>query len=217
MIITTKKAPEAILGMLDGYEKVFILGCNTCAETIETGGPEQVAEMKEFLGGNGKTITGTAVIDPICHVLNAKRQLRERADEVSAADAILVMSCGAGVQTVADEYEQAVFPALDSGFLGNVVRHGIYDERCSLCGECVLDVTAGICPVTRCAKGLLNGPCGGMSEGKCEVDPEQDCAWALIYERLDRLGKVHTMAKIAEPKDHGKHRKPVKIDRRKAG
>lgn len=214
MIITKKKDREAVLSMLSGYENVFILGCNTCAESIETGGPEQVAELSEFLREKGKTVTGTAVIDPICHVLNAKRQMRERADEVSAADAIVVMSCGAGVQTISDEFDKAVFPALDSVFLGNVVRHGIYDERCSLCGECILDTTGGICPVTRCAKGLLNGPCGGMTEGKCEVDPDQDCAWALIYARLDRMGRTDKMAEIAKPKDHSLHRKPVKINAR---
>jgi len=212
MIITKKKAPEAVLSMLEGHDKVFILGCNSCAETIETGGPEQVAEMSEFLAANGKTITGTAVIDPICHVLGAKRALRERDEQVSAADAVLVMSCGAGVQTVSEALDKAVLPALDSVFLGNVVRHGIYEERCSLCGECVLDVTAGICPVTRCAKGLLNGPCGGMNEGKCEVDPDQDCAWALIYERLEKTGRAGEMAKIAKPKDYSLHRKPVKIN-----
>lgn len=214
MIITTKKDPEAVLSMLEGYEKVFILGCNSCAETVGTGGPEQVAEMQQFLSGHGKTVTGTAVIDPICHVLSAKRQLRERADEVGGADAIVVMSCGAGVQTVADNYDQAVFPALDSVFLGNITRHGMFDERCSLCGECVLDVTGGVCPVTRCAKGLLNGPCGGMNEGKCEIDPEQDCAWALIYARLEKQNRTDKMRPIAGAKDHGKHRKPVKISNR---
>lgn len=212
MIITKKKSDEAVLSMLEGYEKVFVLGCNSCAETIETGGPEQVAEMSDFLAANGKTVTGTAVIDPICHVAGAKRALREQGDAVSTADAILVMSCGAGVQTVSEALDTAVLPALDSVFLGNVVRHGIYDERCSLCGECVLDVTAGICPVTRCAKGLLNGPCGGMSEGKCEVDPDQDCAWALIYERLEKAGRTGKMAEIARPKDHSLHRKPVKFN-----
>lgn len=214
VIITKRKTSEAVLAMLEGHEKVFVLGCNSCAQTIETGGPEQVAEMSEFLTENGKTITGTAVIDPICHVAGAKRALREQGEAVSSADAVLVMACGAGVQTVSEALDKAALPALDSVFLGNVVRHGIFDERCSLCGECVLDTTAGICPVTRCAKGLLNGPCGGMSEGKCEVDPDQDCAWALIYERLDKRGRSDEMAKIAKPKDHSLHRKPVKISNR---
>lgn len=213
MIITKKKDPEAVLAMLDGYDKVFILGCNTCAEAIDTGGPEQVAEMESYLTGNGKTVTGTAVIDPICHVLNARRQLRERGEEVDAAEAILVMSCGAGVQTVSEIYDQAVLPALDTVFLGNVVRHGIYDQRCSMCGDCVLDVTGGICPVTRCAKGLMNGPCGGMNNGKCEIDPEgQDCAWALIYERLAKTGRTGKIANIAKAKDHSKTSNPVKVN-----
>ena len=214
MIITKQKEPAAILAMLEDYQKVFILGCNSCAETIETGGPQQVAEMSEFLTSNGKTVTGTAVIDPICHVLSAKRALRERDAEVSQAEAVLVMSCGAGVQTVSEALEQAALPALDSVFLGNVVRHGMFDERCSLCGECVLDVTGGICPVTRCAKGLMNGPCGGMTNGKCEVDPDQDCAWALIYERLAKTGRTEKMAETAAAKDHSLHRKPVKVNRR---
>lgn len=214
MIITKPKTQETILSMLEGYDKVFVLGCNSCAETIGTGGPEQVAEMGEFLAGSGKTVTGTAVIDPICHVAGAKRALREQGEAVSGADAVLVMACGAGVQTVSEALEQAAFPALDSVFLGNVVRHGVFDERCSLCGECVLDITGGICPVTRCAKGLLNGPCGGMTEGKCEVDPDQDCAWALIYERLAKTGRTEKMAETMKPKDHSLHRKPVKISNR---
>ncbi|RJQ53686.1 MAG: 5,10-methylenetetrahydrofolate reductase [Actinobacteria bacterium] len=214
MIITKKKDPADILSMLKGYDRVFVLGCNSCAQTIETGGPEQVAEMVEYLTKNGKSVTGSAVIDPVCHVLNAKRQLRQRGHEVSAAEAIVVLTCGAGAQTISDEYEQVVIPGLDSAFLGNIVRHGTYDERCSLCGECVLDKTAGVCPVTRCAKGLLNGPCGGMRDGVCEIDAEQPCAWALIYERLDRQRRVAKMREIAAPKDHSVHRKPEKISKR---
>ncbi len=214
MIITKKKDPASILAMLEGYERVFILGCNQCAQSIETGGPEQVEELAKYLGEHGKDVTGTAVIDPVCHVLNAKRQLRQMGHKVAAAEAIVVLTCGAGAQTISDEYEQAVFPGLDTAFLGNVVRHGIYDERCSLCGECILDTTGGVCPVTRCAKGLMNGPCGGMTEGKCEVDTEQDCAWALIYERLDRQERTAKIQEIAPAKDHSKHQRPVKINAR---
>lgn len=121
------------------------------------------------------------------------------------------MACGAGIQTVSELKKIPVVAALDTLFLGNVKRFGQFEERCSLCGECILNKTGGICPVTSCAKGLLNGPCGGMHDGKCEIDPERDCAWVKIYERLEELGQLETFEEIFAPKDYSKGIKPKEL------
>jgi len=120
------------------------------------------------------------VTDMTCHAPGVGLDMRKHAAEVDAADAVLVFSCGAGVQVVADAVALPVFPALESSFLGTIVRNGVFEERCQMCGDCVLDKTAGICPVTTCPKGLLNGPCGGMWNGMCEVLGDQECAHVRI-------------------------------------
>ena len=129
------------------------------------------------------------------------------------ADAIVVLSCGAGVQTVADSVpDKPVFPGLESLFLGNVIRHGVFEERCQMCGECVLDLTAGICPVTTCPKGLLNGPCGGMWEGRCEVLTDRECTHVRIQQRLSEQGRGNEGA--LSPKDFSKALKPGNVNLR---
>jgi hypothetical protein len=128
---------------------------------------------------------------------------------------VLVMACGAGVQTVAEATLVPTLPALESAFLGNVVRHGVFEERCSMCGDCVLDATAGICPVTTCPKGLLNGPCGGMWNGRCEVLADRECAFVKINRRLAKQGRG-AERRIIAPKDHSKHLKPGTMDMRHA-
>ena len=133
-------------------------------------------------------MTGYAVGEVACHSGGTRLETRKNVGSLDAADAVVVMSCGAGVQTVADAVEKPVFPGLESVFLGNVIRHGVFEERCQMCGDCVLDETAGICPVTTCPKGLLNGPCGGMWDGKCEVLTDRECTHVRIRERLAAQG-----------------------------
>lgn len=204
MIITEQKPFEEILGFLEGEEKVFVVGCELCATLCQTGGEEQVKEMKARLEAEGKTVTDWIVLNPACHILEAKRGFREKREAVNSADSLLVMACGNGVQGVREASGKLVHPALNTVFLGVIQRFGQYEERCSLCGECLLDITGGICPITRCSKGLLNGPCGGAKDGKCEVDPEKDCAWELIYKRLADIGKLDKMREIQAPKDYSK-------------
>ncbi|HLA49780.1 MAG TPA: methylenetetrahydrofolate reductase C-terminal domain-containing protein [Thermodesulfovibrionia bacterium] len=123
------------------------------------------------------------------------------------------MSCGAGTQTAVELYEdKPVYPTNDTLFLGNMTRLQMFDERCSLCGKCILDKTGGICPITACPKGLLNGPCGGTNEGKCEVSPDIECAWVRIYNRMKRINKLEDMREIAKPKDWSAHKKPMKLN-----
>ncbi len=219
MIITTPREWPRILDDLRAVDarRVFVFGCGQCATVAGTGGEEAVSEAKRHLEDEGFEVTGTTIGEVACHVLSTKRDRRRYADAVEGADAVLVLSCGAGVQTVADVLPATpVFPGLESAFLGNVIRHGVFEERCQMCGECVLDVTGGICPVTTCPKGLLNGPCGGMWEGRCEVLADRECTFVRIHRRLDEQHRsVH--GGILDPKDHSKKRKPGSVDLRSAG
>ncbi|MDX9710519.1 MAG: methylenetetrahydrofolate reductase C-terminal domain-containing protein, partial [Trichloromonas sp.] len=158
MIISVQKSKEELLEILDGKERLFIVGCGACATVCKSGGEEEVFRMQEWLASLGKETTGTVIIDEACHIMRAGRDLRQLKSQVEAADALLVMACGAGVQSISSNSDKRVLGALNSLFLGNIRRFGQYEEKCSLCGECVLNETACICPVTNCAKGLLNGP-----------------------------------------------------------
>ncbi|MBU1672744.1 MAG: methylenetetrahydrofolate reductase C-terminal domain-containing protein [Actinobacteria bacterium] len=219
MIVTRKKPFEAILKELEDAGSVFLIGCADCATVAETGGEDQIKEMTEKLTAEGKEVTGNVIPETGCHELDVKKEFRAHKEEVGRADAILCMSCGAGCQSARDATEKPVYPANDSIFLGNVMRVGQFEEKCRLCGDCVLDLTGGICPVTRCHKGILNGPCGGTNEGKCEVDPEKDCAWTLIYQQLEREGKLDRMRAIQAPKNWGPVLKPGRhvLERDKGG
>lgn len=210
MIITKKKNFAAILESLKGRESIYLFGCDSCAEQCETGGEKEVKAMAELLEKQGKKITGFSIPPETCYSMLIKKHCREDKSAVEKADALLVLACGAGVKAVADAAgsEKPVFPALDSLYLANVMRYGHFFEGCSLCGNCVLGETGGICPHTQCPKGLLNGPCGGMAKGKCEVNMENDCAWIMIYARLKAQGRLDTLKKIASPKDHSNSVKP---------
>jgi ferredoxin len=190
--ISEQKTLEEILGYLEGERKVFLIGCTECAATCLVGGEPQLIEFKQQLENNGKQVTGYLLGDPGCHVPELKRLLRQHKEAVEAADGVLVLSCGTGTQAAAQALpEKKVHPGANTKFLGSVQRFGNFEEYCSACGECIIDLTRGICPVTRCSKGLLNGPCGGTTaEGKCEVDAEKDCAWMLIYKRLSQSGEL---------------------------
>ena len=188
MIISKQKPLAEILAALEGCGKVFLVGCAKCATVCKSGGEEEVFRMQEQLGLAGYEVTGSIVIDEACHMLRAGRDLRGRKESVEEADALLVMACGAGVQSIAGAVPKKTVAALDTLFLGNIRRFGQFEQKCSLCGECIVTDTAGICPLTACPKGLLNGPCGGMMDGHCETDAEADCAWVQIHERVSMLG-----------------------------
>jgi ferredoxin len=208
MIISSRKNNDELLKALEGKSRIFLVGCGACATACKSGGEEEVFGTQEWLQSTGREVTGWVVIDEACHILRAGRDLRHHKIQVAEADALLVLACGAGVQSISASTDQRVIGALDSLFLGNIRRFGHYEEKCSLCGECILNETAGICPVTNCAKGLLNGPCGGLEEGRCEVDRETDCAWHLIFERLKRQKRPGVFARTVPAKNWGKVRKP---------
>ena len=208
MIVSTQKPLEQIVAALQGGNRVFIIGCAKCATVCKAGGEEEVFRMQDALTGEGKEVTGTIVIDETCHMLRTARDLRSRREQVDEADFLLVLSCGAGIQSVAEATEKKVVAGTDSRFLGNIRRFGQFEQRCSLCGDCRLNDSGGVCPVTVCAKGLLNGPCGGMEDGACEVDRANRCAWVTIYERLERQGRVERLDAITPARDFAHKRHP---------
>ena len=211
MILSKQKPWEEILSYLDGENNVFILGCNGCAQSSGTGGPVQVEEMKNKLEGTGKKITGTSVIDFLCEKALVKSRLRSKIEPIEAADSILVMTCGVGIQAVSAAVNKLCHPACDTVNLGGSRGEWRGSERCLECGECLLDYTGGICPLTACTKGLINGQCGGASKGKCELDPEKDCGWELIYNKLKDLNQLDKLSRFIAPKDYSKMMPDVKI------
>lgn len=200
--ITAQKPGEEITKSLGTCKSVYIIGCGTCATICHTGGRAEVIEMKERLEAEGKQVTGWMVIPTACDELT-RDALIQAADDIEAADCILAMVCAIGVQTIALHLEKTrpVYPGLNTLFLGQEDRPGHFIEACMQCGNCVLGRTAAICPLVRCAKSLMNGPCGGSSEGKCEVSPDVPCAWQLIYDRLQEMGRLNEMAEIEPVKD----------------
>lgn len=213
MIVTEQKTLTEILGSLESYNKIFLVGCGECATTCKTGGREELAMMEKALAEHGKTILGTCIPDAPCIASQIKTGLAKNINLLRQAEAILVLSCGLGVQSVRDNNRtgSAVLPACNTICSALMDAKGDFYEKCSLCGDCVLGITAGICPLTLCAKGILNGPCGGMNKGKCEIDSEKDCAWVLIYKELEKTGKIDAFKKIQLPKDFKKTTKPHRL------
>ncbi len=215
MIITKKRDYEELKKNIKDYKSFFLLGCSECSALCGTGGEPELKAMKEALEAEGKEVTGTFAAKTGCQVLGTKVELKPFKEAIAETDCILVMSCGAGTQTAVELYDdKPVYPTNNSLFLGNMTRLQMFDERCSMCGKCILDKTGGICPVTACPKGLLNGPCGGTNEGKCEVSSDMECAWVRIYERMKRTGQLEEMKKIVEPKDWSAHRNPMTLNAR---
>ena len=209
--ITRAKPMEAVLKGLEGYDRVFIAGCGTCATMCRTGGVDQVAAMSQALEEAGKLVTGTLVIPTACDTLTHEC-MEQNQEAMEDAQVALIMSCAFGVQTVAGYVGRPVQPALDTLFFGLETTPGRFSEVCMQCGDCVLADTAGICPVTSCHKGLLNGPCGGTNNGMCEIDSSIDCAWTLIYNRLKEIGRLDLMRITCKPKNFHAMAKPGKVD-----
>ncbi len=202
MIISRQKKTSEILRIIK-EQNIFIVGCGKCATKLHVGGEPEVIEMEKKLKEAGKTITGWTVLGSACTIPSWNEVLSQNPGIIKS-DAILVMSCGAGVAAVS-RFTDAVYPALDTGSLGGTCDEKIMEEQCSMCGECIVWMYGGICPTAQCAKGLLNGPCGGAMDGKCEVD-ERICVWDAIYERLLDAGKLEYLELIHEPRNHTKRR-----------
>ena len=203
MIVGEQKPLEEIKQLIADHESILVLGCGTCVTVCFTGGEKEVGilasslRMATQIDGNKKII----------HEATVQRQcewefLDTVKDEIEGHDLILSLACGIGVQAIVERFPSAtVVPGVNTTFLGIPEEHGLWTERCLACGDCILDRTAGICPIARCAKRLLNGPCGGSQNGKCEIDPELPCAWQLIYDRLKAQGRLYQMMEIMPAKD----------------
>ncbi len=208
MIISSPKGRQELESLLAEHQRLFLVGCGSCASACKVGGEDELFATEEWLTAAGREVVGSLLLEEACHIMRAARELRRLKVQLAEADAVLVLACGAGVQSVSDCSETRVLAGVNSLFVGNIRRYGQFEEKCSLCGDCILNDTAGICPVTNCAKGLLNGPCGGMADGCCEVDADRDCAWALIYQRLQKQQRQGVLETIVPPKDWSRKFKP---------
>jgi ferredoxin len=213
MIITEQKPVDKIIDSLKRYTKVFLVGCGECATTCKTGGEEELAKIKQELEKQGKVIVGSCIPSAPCVAAKVKAELAKSTKALREAEVILVFACGLGVQSVKDNDRLglSVLPGCNTLFGAVMDKEGNFYEKCSLCADCVLDLTAGICPITLCAKGLLNGPCGGADKGKCEVDKERDCAWVLIYKELEKKKQLDNFKQIHPAKDFKKANKPHRM------
>ncbi|HUT84434.1 MAG TPA: methylenetetrahydrofolate reductase C-terminal domain-containing protein [Thermodesulfobacteriota bacterium] len=203
MIVADKKPIEEIVEEIKDKEKILILGCNECVTVCEAGGKKEVGVLASalrmyFLNQGREVRIDERTLERQCD----HEYLEEVRDVIDQYDAVVSLACGVGVQFMAEKYHTTpVFPGVNTSFMGVTEQRGVWSERCQGCGECILARTGGICPVSRCAKRIFNGPCGGSTNGKCEINPELDCAWQLIIDRLKALGKLDDYEKITPIKD----------------
>jgi ferredoxin len=203
MIVAERKPIEEIMEFIRGCKKILVLGCNECVTVCYAGGKKEVeilasaltmASMKEGRELQIKEVTLERQCD--------HEYLEEVRGFIHEYDAVISLACGVGVQFLAEKYLQIpVYPGVNTLFMGVTEERGVWSERCQGCGQCILGQTAGICPISRCAKRLLNGPCGGSTKGKCEINPELDCAWQLIIDRLKELGRLDDYDALIPVKD----------------
>jgi ferredoxin len=203
MIVAEQKTLAEIKSLIGDAKKVLVVGCGTCVTVCFAGGAREAAivaaslRMASKLDGGEKAVADVTVqrqceweyLDPI-------------AEQVGDVDVVLSLGCGIGVQALSEHFPKAwIVPGLNTSFLGLPTEQGVWAERCAACGDCILGRTGGICPIARCSKSLLNGPCGGSENGHCEINPDVPCAWQLIYDRLASLGKLDMLLDIQPPKN----------------
>ncbi len=203
MIVAEQKPLAEIMEMTAGAGNVLVLGCGTCVTVCFSGGDKEAEilasslRMKSQLGGSSQQVTH-ATVQRQCEW----EYLDAVGDAIRGADAVVSLACGVGAQAIVERFPEAhMVPGLNTRFYGLPTTHGVWEERCAGCGDCVLDYTDGICPVARCSKGLLNGPCGGTNKGNCEVNPDIPCAWRLIVERMEKLGHLDRLEEVHAPKN----------------
>ena len=208
MIVAERKKIPELLNIVGAHKKILVLGCGTCVTVCLAGGEREVGIISSAL----RIASRLQGLDLAVEELTIERQcdnvfIEQAADAIERNEAVLSLGCGAGVQAIAERYRtKPVYAGLDTTFIGILEEQGIWTEKCAACGSCVLHEYGGVCPVTRCAKRMLNGPCGGSREDRCEVRPELPCAWQLIYARLKEIGQVDRLRRMAPPKNwHRSH------------
>lgn len=215
MIVAKPKEFEEIQGMIRDYSRILVAGCGTCVAVCLAGGEKEASILATRLQllrrrDNGDFQAFSATVERQCD----REFLRLFRDHIHKADAVVSLACGAGIQFLAEMYpDTPVFPGVDTSFIGVNVDAGVWSERCWSCNQCYLGITGGICPVTMCAKSLLNGPCGGPQNGKCETSPERDCAWVSIINRLEEQSRLDILTAMVPPRDNSKSTHPGKIVR----
>ena len=203
MIMARPKPIEEIIDEIKDFNKVLIAGCDGCVTVCEAGGSKEVQVLASALRLYFSKERKRLEIEETSLTRQCdKDYLQQLLDRIDDYDAVVSLACGAGVQFMAEMYRnKPIFPGVDTCFIGVTEERGVWAERCQACGQCILASTGGICPISRCSKRMLNGPCGGSEKGKCEVSPDTDCGWHLIYERLKELGQLDFFAKPTDPKD----------------
>lgn len=207
MIIGERKTLDEIMGYIKGYKKLLILGCGTCVTVCSAGGEQEVGilasqlELSNKEKGIAQEITQSTITRQ-CD----KEFFKDVEDKINESDAILSLACGVGVNYIANLYDTPCYPGLNTISMAANIEQGQWDEMCAGCGDCILHLTGGICPVARCSKSILNGPCGGTNNGKCEINQEIDCAWYLIVEKLRKQNRLSNLEEIIPPKDWSKAR-----------
>ena len=203
MIVASRKPISEIKQVLAGHDKVLFVGCGTCVTVCLAGGEREVGIMSYAMRMARRLDDCPVEIEQVTIERQCENEfIQELAPAAERNAAILSFGCGAGVQAIAERFpEKPVYAALDTQFLGILEEQAVWAEKCLGCGSCVLSDFGGICPVTRCAKRLLNGPCGGSTEERCEVSPDRPCAWQLIYRRLKAIGQLDKLERIVPPKD----------------
>ncbi|HSQ84867.1 MAG TPA: methylenetetrahydrofolate reductase C-terminal domain-containing protein [Desulfobacterales bacterium] len=203
MIVADKKPIEEIIEEIKGHEKILILGCNECVTVCEAGGKKEVGVLASalrmyFLNQGREVKIDEVTLERQCD----HEYLEEIRDVMDQYDAVVSIACGVGVQFMAEKYHDTpIYPGVNTCFMGVTEKRGLWTERCQGCGDCILARTGGICPVSRCAKRIFNGPCGGSVKGSCEVNKEIDCAWQLIIDRLKALKRLDDYEELSPIKD----------------
>jgi hypothetical protein len=203
MIISSSKPFDEILAALEDMDNIFVIGCNVCAARLHVGGEPEVLTMCEKLNAAGKHVVGWILPTAACSI-RSYETLVEKDPDVRKADAILVMACGSGTSVVSRLADVPVYPSNNTDSLGGRSGEQVLPQLCEMCGACNIQQFGGICPKANCPKGLLNGPCGGSMSGKCEVDPEKDCTWELIYKQLEKIGRLELLEKVIEPRKYSR-------------
>jgi ferredoxin len=203
MIVAERKNIPDLMEILKNHQKILVLGCGTCVTVCLAGGEREVSIISSALRIASRLRDRPIQIEELTIERQCDNVFIERAAEaIERNDAVLSIGCGAGVQAIAERYaEKPVYAGLNTAFLGILKERGVWEEKCAACGDCGLHNYGGICPIARCAKHLLNGPCGGSREDRCEVSPDRQCAWQLIYQRLKTIGQLDRLKKNAPPKN----------------
>jgi ferredoxin len=208
MIVGEQKPFEEIWEMVKDHKQLTVFGCNTCVAVCHQGGNKEAGILASQLRMRAsQDDVDIEIIDSGIERQCEHEFFEKTEDLIQKSESVLSLACGIGVQFMATKYEETpIYPALNTTFLGDVPETGLFTEKCQACGDCVLGITGGVCPVSRCAKRLFNGPCGGSTTGKCEISQDTECAWQRVIDRLEALGRLDSYEKVIPIKDWSKDR-----------